>query len=405
MASGFGDSNPADRKVIEGVELLVDEFRYPGWKGIRVTNSIESIAGSFSLDTSDRWGEDPWAIMEGNACKVLVDGNVLIDGYIDKRDLSSSASSRTLVYSGRDRAAQLVDCSAIVDAGTVSKGKWTFTNVDVYELAVAITRPFGLRVSIQAGLGKLLTKNAKIVMHPGDTYFEVISRVAAAANVLVVSDGAGGILITRTGTERTSPLVEGMNILGASVTYDASQRFRTYMISSQIPGSDDNDGETSHILASATDEDVQIENRTLLIKPDKSYDAKDAKKRADWEARIRAAKAEQVSVTVQGWYQPNGKLWPINAVTHVRAPRLIGVDGDMLISQRELSVNEGGKITQLSLVRPDAFTPEPAATVKPGGGAWKFDKKDDPPAKGIIGSLRTPFDAAAAAKAAKKGKK
>lgn len=405
MASNFGEQNPADRKVIDGVELLVDTFRYPGWKGIRVTRSIESIAGSFSLDTSDRWGEDPWPIMEGNACQVLIDGQIVIDGFVDKRSLSSSASSRTLGYEGRDRAAQLVDCSAIVDVGTVDKGKWTFTNIDVYELAVAITRPFGLKVSVQPGLSKLLTKNAKIVMHPGDTYFEVISRVAAAANVLVVSDGAGGILITRNGSTRATPLLEGANILAASVTYDASQRFRTYMISSQIPGTDENDGETDHVLAQATDEDVQPETRTLIIKPDKAYDATDAKKRADWEARIRAAKAEQVSVTVQGWKQPDGKLWPINALTHVRAPRLIGVDGEMLISQVEYSVGDGGKVTQLSLVRPDAFTPEPAATVKSGGGGWKFDKKDDPPAKGIIGSLRMPFDAAAAAKAAKKGKK
>ena len=56
----------------------------------------------------------------------------------------------------------------------------------------------------------------------------------------------------------------------------------------------------------------------------------------------------------------------------MKAPRLIDVDGDMLISQVEHTIGDGGQVTQLRLVRPDAFTPEPvAAKVKSSGGAWK----------------------------------
>ena len=101
----------------------------------------------------------------------------------------------------------------------------------------------------------------------------------------------------------------------------------------------------------------------------------DARKRGDWEARTRAARAETVTITVQGWRQPNGgPIWPVNAISRVRAPRLIGVSGDLLISQVEHSISEEGKITQIRLVRPDAFTPEPKrAIVKSAGagGAWK----------------------------------
>ncbi len=355
------------------VSLVVRGLRYEGWKSVRITRSIESLAGSFALDVSDRWGEGaPWAIAEEDPCRVDIDETTVIDGYVDKRSLSASASSRSLSYTGRDKAAALIDCSAIVEAGTMSKNKWTFSNVDVASLATEIAKPFGVKVSVQAGLGALLTEDKKIVLHPGDTCFEVISRVAAAAGVLVVSDGAGGIAITRAGTSRATSLVEGQNILTASVEYDGIDRFRRYLISSQIPGTDDASAEATRIQAEAVDEGVRRTDRILLIRPDKGYGIADSKRRADWEARIRAAKSERVSITVQGWKQPSGALWPINALTRVKASQLIGVDGDMLISQVEYSIGDAGQISQLSLVRPDAFTPEPTtAIVKASGAAWK----------------------------------
>lgn len=359
--------------MAESLELVVGGIRYGGWKSIRVTRSIESLAGSFALDVSDRWGADEfWPIAEEDRCRVVIDGETVIDGYVDKRGLSASKDSRSMSVSGRDRAASLTDCSAIVEAGSVSKSKWTFNNVNVFVLATKIAEPFGIPVTLQAGLGSVLTKNAKIVVHPGDTCFEVISRVAAAAGVLVVSDGAGGIVITRAGTERATALIEGDNILTASVEYDASDRFHRYLISSQVPGTDEASGEATRIQAEARDLGVRRTERVLLIRPDKGYSIPDSRRRADWEARIRAARAEKVTVGVQGWKQPTGRLWPINTLTHVRAPRLVGVDGDMLISQVEYSIgNDGGELTQLSLVRPDAFTPEPSATVHPSEGAWK----------------------------------
>jgi len=358
--------------MADDVTLQVNGKRYGGWKSIRITRSIESIAGSFTLDVSDRWdgASDPWPIAEGDVCRVLIDEVVVIDGYVDKRSISGDASARTLGYSGRDRAGDLVDCSAIIEEGTVSKRKWTFHNVDVAQVAAEVCRPLGIPVSTQAGLGALLTKNAKIVMAPGDTGFEVISKIAAAAGVLVVSDGAGGIVITRAGTARSASIVEGQNLKSGSVDFDNSDRYGRYLITSQIPGTDEASGEATRILAEATDPAINP-RRVLIIRPDKSYNADDAKRRADWEARVRAARAEKVSVVVQGWRQPNGQLWPVNVLTRVRAPRLLGIDGDLLISQVEFTIGEGGRATQLSLVRPDAFTPEPTATVHESGGAWK----------------------------------
>lgn len=347
----------------EEVTLTVGGVRYGGWKSVRVTRSIESIAGSFALDVSDRWGamEQPWPILEEDECRVEIDGRVVIDGYVDKRGLSASKDARTLSYSGRDRTGALVDCSAILDS-------WTHKLVDVAAFARMVAAPFGVRVSVQPGLR--LATVPKVVISPGDTAFEAIKRVAGDDGVLLVSDGAGGILITRSGSTRATALVEGENILTASVDYDASDRFSHYVVSSQPVGTDHAFGDATRVLNGATDAGVRRAHRVLVIRPDKGYSDTDARRRADWEARIRAARATKVTITVLGWKQPDGELWPLNALTRVVAPKLVDVDGDMLITQIEHSIGDGGRITQLSLVRPDAFTPEPKATVRARPAGW-----------------------------------
>lgn len=350
--------------MADRISLLNGGLRYEGWKSVRVTRSIESLAGSFALGVSDRWGDELWPIAEEDACRVEINGTIVIDGYIDDRDLSASAGDRTLSYTGRDRAAALVDSSVVLK-------KWTYYNVNVRDFIATIAEPFGVAVSVQAGL--VLPKVPKLVVSPGDTAYEAIRRAVGDQAVLLVSDGAGGILITRSGTARAASLVEGQNILAASAKYAGSDRFRRYVVAAQTAGTDEAAGNVTRVQAEAVDEGVRRTDRTLLIRPDKGYSVADARRRADWEARIRAAKAETVNVTVLGWTQPDGALWPLNAITRVRARRSVAVDADMLISQVEHTINESGQITQLTLVRPDAFEPEPKAKVKPssGTGLWK----------------------------------
>jgi prophage tail gpP-like protein len=357
------------------LRLIVNGRQYGGWKGVRVTRSIECVAGSFELDVSDRWGDqdEPWPIAEEDACRIEIDGEIVIDGFVDKRSLSILGSARSLSYSGRDRSAAMVDSSALVSA-TSGTTKWSFRNASFMDLARKVAEPFGVKVSLQAGVElRTLTNLSKktSVISPGESAYSVLEQAARAAGVLVVSDGRGGIVIARAGTERCpTALVEGKNILAASVEYDATDRFHRYVIATQVAGTDTASGSVTSVRAEAIDEAVRRTERVLLIVPEKSLGADYARQRADWEARVRAARSERVSVTVLGWKQPNGDLWPLNRLIPVRSPS-IGVSGDLLIAGTAMALDEGGEVTELTLVRPDAFTPEPQAIVKSSGGGWK----------------------------------
>lgn len=344
--------------------LVVGGLRYGGWKSVRVARSIENLAGRFDLEVSDRWGDQdkPWPIAEEDHCRVEIGEQVVILGYVDKRNPSGSATQRVLSYSGRDRAGALVDCSALLT-------KWTRYKVNLVDFVTAIAEPFGVSVSVQPGL--VIPPLPKVVVNPGDKAYEAIRRAADDAAVLLVSDSAGGIVITRHGTGRAKAIIEGQNLWRGSLAYDGTDRYYRYVILAQSAGTDEASGEAVRVRAEAFDEGVRRKDRVLVIRPEKSYSVEDARRRVDWEARIRAARAETANVSVRGWQQPNGELWPLNALVYVQSPRILGVKGDMLIASAEHTVDEGGQVTHLQLVRPDAFTPEPEARVRASGGAWK----------------------------------
>lgn len=352
--------------------LVVDGTRYDSWKSQRLTRTIESLAGSFAVDFHDRWQDGPARpIVEGAACRAEIDGETVLDGYVKARRMSANKDGRTLAVSGRDRAAEIVDCSALLD-------KWTYYNVNALEFAKRLVEPFGLKVTQQPGL--VLPKVKKLVVSPGDTVYEAIKRAVGDEGALIVSDGAGGIRITRVAAARAAALIEGDNIETADLDGDAADRFHEYRIAAQSAGTDEASGDATRVQASAFDEGVTRTSRTLLIRPEKGYSVAEARKRADWEARVRAAKSTSVTVGVVGWRQPrNGLLWAPNALTYVKSPNLVGYEGDLLITQVDYSISsEGGQVTQLKLVRPDAFTPEPTkATVKGGDvfGGWPELKK------------------------------
>lgn len=347
--------------MADEIELIVGGLRYAGWESIEVTRSISSMAGSFDLAVSDRWGaaSKPWPIAEGSACQVAIGGEVVIDGYVSRRRISIDATSRRLSVVGRDRAAELVDCSAIVTGAARRDGT-------LEHFAAELARPHGISVSVQAGLN---VPKVTLAVQPGDSVADAILRAAGVAGVLVVSDGRGGIVLTRASTQRATALAQGANVLSATMEYSSEERFRTYRIMTQVGGFYDEGGPSMVVQADATDTGVLPSSRLIIIRPDQGLTKADALRRADWEARVRAARAETAEISVQGWRQrKGGDLWTINRITRVSVPA-VGIDGDMLISDVTYSIGAEGQIAELKLVRPDAFTPEPRAVVT--SGLWK----------------------------------
>lgn len=350
-----------------GIFLRVNGKEYSGWKTARVTRGIEAIAGSFELSVSDRWvGQDkPWPIFENDECVVMIGSTPVITGFVDKRAIAYGADNHSLTLTGRDRTGDLVDCHPFLT-------KWEFKGISVLNFVKQVAEAFQISVSLQPGLSDSVLPKApkKLSVDPGDTAFAAIENACRLAALLPVSDGNGGLMLTRAGTERCkTSLTQGENILSASADFDMTGRFRHYYVLGQHRGSDDFFGESAAAVQGSAEDKNARATRTCVIRPEGNCTAEHAKIRAQWEAIHRAARGDSVSATVQGWQQSNGELWPINKLVGVHSPAL-GIDGDMLISQVTYNVAlERGTTTQFNLRRPDAFKTQPVIGAE--SGLWK----------------------------------
>lgn len=335
--------------VLDELELLIEGRRFTGWERVEVARSMEAASGTFTVQASD---PDPLPIRAGQEVTVRLAGSVVIRGHVDLVQVRGGARERAFVVSGRDRTADLVDCSEVSDPG-----EWH--DVDLQRLVELIAEPFS--VEVRSLLEEETEVFGRFARQSGETAWSAIERACRLRGVLAHSSGDGALLLERPGRQLAEvALVEGTNVLEWTVETNLRQRFSTYVVKAQHPGADDYFGEQSALVeASATDAAIE-RFRPLLVLAEGALVFESAKDRAGWEATVRAARSNTVSVVVQGWRQrPDGALWNLNELAHVLLPGA-ALDAVLLVNELRFSRDrEAGTLTELGLTRKDAYDPQP----------------------------------------------
>ncbi|EGJ50256.1 phage baseplate assembly protein [Desulfocurvibacter africanus] len=333
------------------VELYVAGFIYEGWQGVTASRHLEALCGGFSLSVTDAWaaGSEALPIGPGVACELRLDGETVISGYVDEAEPEFGPGAHSIGVAGRDRACDMVDCSAVHDPG-----EWA--NVSLVRLAEILAQPFGVSVSAVVDTG---AKFSKYALEPGETAWEALERACRQRGVLCVSDARGGIVLTRHGQERAvTALEQGVNVLSARGRYSLRDRYSLYVVQGQRPGTEYDYGlDVATVRAECRDPLVE-RYRPLLRMAETGADTASARSRVQWEAAIAAARGSAVQVTVQGWTQGDGSLWRPNLLVPVRLPYL-RLDAELLIAGVQYTLSERGTLAELDLRRPDAYAPEP----------------------------------------------
>lgn len=377
--------------MADQVELLVNGKKYRGWTEIQVTKAMDAIAGAFTISLTERWVGDgvtpsqiqAWPILNGDRCQVTIDGETIIDGYIDQFRPSFSPTDHTIEVQGRDKTSDLIDCTAFHQPD-----QWK--NLDLLQIAKILCEPFGVSVRADVDVG---TKFESIKLQQGETVFAALDRLARFKKIILSPDTAGGVLLTRAGRNRSSSrLQQGVNIKSASGILDTSQRYSLYIVKGQNTSAKTDDAELeAHAEARATDSDIP-RYRPLVLMAETGATNGSAMDRAVWEANVRLGRSATASVVVRGWRQGlTGPLWVPNLLIPITAS-LLRLDGDMLIRQVTYRrTQSGGTEAELSLVSPQAFSPEPpdskkdkdkeksSGSKKGGRNIWREALGDDEP--------------------------
>lgn len=345
--------------MIEQVRLVVDGEAFTGWTAVDVTRSVEACASSFSLELVG-----PGVPIKAQAeVQIYANDELMLTGFVDHVRLSFAGESMQIHVAGRSRTGDLVDSSA-----EMAPGEWYGLTLDA--LAVVIAAQVG--VAVISDVEEIGPKFDRFAVQPSESCFEAIERAARLRGFLLTDDASGRLVITQPGLVRTNgALIEGVNISTASASFDRAGVFRTYKVKAQqTPGDDDvDDEECCGPEGSAQDLSARV-GRTLIVIAEGIADEDTAKKRAQWEATVRGARAAEFTVQVPGWRDVaeavggDRQLWRPGLIVPLSIPRF-GVRSDMMIKSVsfKLTGGEGGGTTSsIELCRADAYIPEPTMT-------------------------------------------
>lgn len=333
--------------------LLIGGLAYGGWTRLEVQRGIEQIAGGFVLQLTSRYpGVDvPMQLREGLACEVHLGNDLVISGYIDDYETDDTDTSSTVRVSGRDKTADLVDCSAIYKTG-----QWR--GVKLNQIVSDIARPFGIGLVVAPGTdtGDVFKRFA---LEEGEKAFDAIDRACRLRAVLVTSTPDGSLLITTASTVRSGVrLVEGLNMKKFNSKHSWKERHSEIILKGQVPGDDHENGvAAAHLKASAKDVEI-ARYRPLVVIAEHGTSTKSLADRAAWEVKVRMGRGKRGGCTVVGWRTgrdgQEGPLWQPNTLVHVTSDRM-NIDMELLIVSCSYQLTEQGKVTDLTFARPEAF--------------------------------------------------
>lgn len=348
------------------VVLHVDGALYRGWKSVAVRRSMADLVGEFNLAAANPWdgaGRALYPVEEFDACKISIDGETVLDGYVDDVDLSLDPRDHPMTIAGRDRAMDMVDCSAIHP-----RGRWS--GVNLLSIARELARPYGVTVRAETDVGKPFSA---FVIQQGETAYSALERAARMRGVLVMSDAAGGLVITRAKkTEPIAHLSETDKSLSIKSTRSGRERFHRYDVKGQAQQSGWGDAEqAAQTRATAFDPAVPRKARALVIVAEDMGDGVTFADRARHEAAARRGRALTLTIAVPTWRTPSGGLWAPNQLVTVDCPRMRHA-GPRLIEAVTFTMDykEGWK-AELTLKPPETWDRLPEKEDKAdGGGTW-----------------------------------
>lgn len=336
--------------MTEKIQLQVNGRSIEGWLQSSVDRSLESLTGVFTVPVAFAPGQTP-LVKRQDEVKVVVGSETVVSGYVLAAEPFYDARTIGLRVSGRDRAGDLVRCSA-----THKGGQWKAAKLD--RIIKDLCEPFKITLKVEADIGAPL---ADFRLSLGESVLDAISRAARLRGVLVMSDGKGGLVVTRAGRNRApAEIRRGVNVISMDGIGSDERRHSTYTVYGQAGLAVDFD-QARQVKAQAKDKEIG-RHLPLVINADGNVTQADLQALVDHTERVRRGHAYGFRYMVSGW-TVGGKPWPVNA----RVPIFDDVAGlygqEWLICSARMSCDlKRGPVTEL-VVRPiEAYDTVPLKT-------------------------------------------
>lgn len=365
-----------------GIVLEVGGQKLAGWTTASLRRDLRDVAGTFHLTYFDKariddaLGPQPGPLgvgplKEGMPCRVTFNGQVLLVGWIDDVDIFWSASRIEAHVAGRDVVGDLVDCAA------VPNGPAEFRKLTALQIAQKLTARYGIPVSADVDVGAPFPVFG---INLDETVLMAIERATRQRALLAVSDGIGGLLLTRGGSSRAPAALDDSNVLGRHYQGSWRERYSDYFVKGQsqsapfrsfsdctitpgtdpstspvaAPGAETTTAEGHAIMMTGHAIDPEVTRWRPTVNGVRTQSgASSVQAQAQWALRVARGMSQQGEYTVVGW-DVAGRMWKPNALVAVR-DAYVGINKDMLIASVVYQADNHGLTTTLGLAGRTAF--------------------------------------------------
>ena len=350
------------------MKIEVNGVQYGDFTAANATLRLDALSNTFGFAaTSDE--AQPLPFRGGEACKVFVDGEQVLAGFIEVVNVSGDSTNHSIDIQGRDKTGDLLDSS--IGSLEPLSGR-----VSLATLCKKVIAHIGASIEVVDEVNPKSFNAAEDIANPdpGDNAFEFLEKYARKRQVLLTSNAEGNLVITTSSGEfvlgflqnRIDDVGETNNVLRYEVSYDTTGRFNLYRSISQLnPNALSLAGDISPSVianqgSTSSDADIRRGRQHVLVSEAMSSSGQSAD-RAKWEADIRKARGRVYSATVDGYRDQFSDLWRINKLITVLDDDA-GIEAKMLINSVNFSLDSqaesGGRTTTLSLLARNAYTLE-----------------------------------------------
>ena len=371
------------------MRLQVNGIEYTEFVEANTVLRLDALTNTFGFEaTSDE--ARPLPFLGGEACKVSVDGEQVLSGFIELVNVDGEGSdppSHQIDIQGRDRTGDFLDSSI---TGKLSDITGNISLKRVIEAVILHLDSSSTRLKVidNANPDRFNAGEDLQAPEPGDNAFDFVESLARKRQVILTSNADGDIVIQAgAGVAAPGAFIQNQvasndnNVLRYSLSLDTPGRFNRYFPVAQLNTSTLFSGFSGPAGAAsivdqggtipATDSEIRQGRQMVLIAENPSSDGQ-GEKRSAWERDIRRARGKVYSATVQGFRDPAGNLWKINTLVPV-LDDYAGIESTMLVNSVTYKMGPEGRTTTLSFIEADAYTlslAEPLKAEKVGSGLF-----------------------------------
>lgn len=346
----------------DDLSLVVANREWAGWQRVALTRSMDSVPANFDIEVTEHYPlAADVAFNPGDPCQVLISGDVVITGYVDRYIATISATAHTVRISGRSKSEDLVDCSAFM--GSKDQPNFQVLGGTALSIAQKLAEPYGVTIASIAGPGVQIPQ---FNIDFGQTPWEIIDRITRFSQLIAYDLPDGSIQFAQAGQESmASGFYQGQNVEQAQCTYSMDERFSEYEAHflSAYAFSDQKGLDATKVGDIVTDGGVPRFRRRYIL-TEQSQDGRFiARDRAVWECNRRKGRSQAVTLTCDAWRDAAGALWAINHKAPINIPAVKVQTSDWLVAAVTFQRDETGEHANITMMPPEAFFPEPVGNL------------------------------------------